>query len=89
MRLVGAARQLPSYASTSRVLTSLRTPRACQSNQRQYSTPKSWIPVPFVQEQVAGVTHTTDLFSRLLKERIISVYGEVDERLVNITPTRH
>ena len=27
------------------------------------------------------MTHTTDLFSRLLKERIVAVYGEVDDRM--------
>ncbi|KAL2399107.1 ATP-dependent Clp protease proteolytic subunit [Exophiala dermatitidis] len=27
------------------------------------------------------MSHTTDLFSRLLKERIVTVYGEVDDRM--------
>ncbi|KAK5036431.1 hypothetical protein LTS07_002158 [Exophiala sideris] len=53
---------------------------------RQYSgrgvaPTRSWLPVPFVTEQIAGVSHTTDLFSRLLKERIVAVYGEVDDRM--------
>jgi ATP-dependent Clp protease protease subunit len=37
--------------------------------------------VPFVTETIGGLSHTTDLFSRLLKERIVSVYGEVDDRM--------
>jgi ATP-dependent Clp protease protease subunit len=52
--------------------------------QRQYSrnTPNtSWLPVPFVTENIGGAHHTTDLFSRLLKERIVAVYGEVDDRM--------
>ena len=45
------------------------------------TSPRSWLPVPFVTEQIGGAHHTTDLFSRLLKERIVAVYGEVDERM--------
>jgi ATP-dependent Clp protease protease subunit len=37
--------------------------------------------VPFVTENIGGAHHTTDLFSRLLKERIVAVYGEVDDRM--------
>ncbi|KAK6397348.1 hypothetical protein LTR65_006323 [Meristemomyces frigidus] len=37
------------------------------------------MPMPFVTETVAGGWHTSDIFSRLLKERIISLNGEVDE----------
>ncbi|KIW83463.1 ATP-dependent Clp endopeptidase, proteolytic subunit ClpP [Fonsecaea pedrosoi CBS 271.37] len=55
---------------------------AVHSRQYSRSTPsRSWLPVPFVTETVAGLTHTTDLFSRLLKERIVAVYGEVDDRM--------
>lgn len=39
------------------------------------------MPIPFVTESAGGVHHATDLFSRLLKERIVAVYGEVDERM--------
>ncbi|KAK0896401.1 hypothetical protein LTR91_020008 [Friedmanniomyces endolithicus] len=35
--------------------------------------------MPFVTETVAGGWHTSDIFSRLLKERIICLNGEVDE----------
>ncbi|KAK5278725.1 hypothetical protein LTR20_009458 [Exophiala xenobiotica] len=49
---------------------------------RSYSKPtNSWLPIPFVTETLAGMSHTTDLFSRLLKERIVAVYGEVDDRM--------
>lgn len=37
----------------------------------------SFLPVPFVTEQLAGAHHSTDLFSRLLKERIVAVYGGI------------
>lgn len=37
--------------------------------------------MPFVTENIGGAHHTTDLFSRLLKERIVAVYGEVDDRM--------
>ncbi|OCT48832.1 hypothetical protein CLCR_05266 [Cladophialophora carrionii] len=47
----------------------------------QQRTTSSWLPVPFVTETLAGMTHTTDLFSRLLKERIVALYGEVDDRM--------
>jgi ATP-dependent Clp protease, protease subunit len=35
--------------------------------------------MPFVTETIGGMYHTSDIFSRLLKERIISLNGEVDE----------
>lgn len=35
--------------------------------------------MPFVTETVGGGWHTSDIFSRLLKERIICLNGEVDE----------
>ncbi|KAJ5624225.1 hypothetical protein N7510_000534 [Penicillium lagena] len=40
--------------------------------------PKVWAPTPFVTETVAGGWQTSDIFSRLLKERIIYLEGEVD-----------
>ncbi|RMD39608.1 hypothetical protein DV735_g5518, partial [Chaetothyriales sp. CBS 134920] len=48
---------------------------------RQRRSASSFLPVPFVTESLGAVTHTTDLFSRLLRERIIAIYGEVDDRL--------
>ncbi|EHY53891.1 hypothetical protein HRR83_004533 [Exophiala dermatitidis] len=51
------------------------------SNPSTQTQTSSWLPVPFVTETIAGMSHTTDLFSRLLKERIVTVYGEVDDRM--------
>ncbi|RMZ89623.1 hypothetical protein DV736_g3149, partial [Chaetothyriales sp. CBS 134916] len=51
------------------------------SHQRQHRSNSSFLPVPFVTESLGSVTHTTDLFSRLLRERIIAIYGEIDDRL--------
>ncbi|KAF7846507.1 hypothetical protein BT93_L4223 [Corymbia citriodora subsp. variegata] len=52
-------------------------------DRQAYSTtlPNSFLPVPFVTEQLAGASHSTDLFSRLLKERIVAVYGPVEDRM--------
>ncbi|KAK3072060.1 hypothetical protein LTR53_007532 [Teratosphaeriaceae sp. CCFEE 6253] len=41
--------------------------------------PTSALPMPYVTETVAGGWHTSDIFSRLLKERIVCLNGEVDE----------
>ena len=41
--------------------------------------PQSWTPTPYVTETVGGGWHTYDIFSRLLKERIICLNGQVDE----------
>ncbi|KAK4891440.1 hypothetical protein LTR27_009935 [Elasticomyces elasticus] len=40
---------------------------------------KSALPMPFVTETISGGYQTSDIFSRLLKERIIMLNGEVDE----------
>ncbi|KAJ5153359.1 ATP-dependent Clp protease proteolytic subunit [Penicillium canariense] len=45
------------------------------------AAPRGWTPTPFVTETVGGGWHTYDIFSRLLKERIICLNGEVDETL--------
>ncbi|KAB8220515.1 Clp protease-domain-containing protein [Aspergillus novoparasiticus] len=43
--------------------------------------PRGWTPTPFVTETIGGGWHTYDIFSRLLKERIICLNGEVDETM--------
>ncbi|CAI6338972.1 unnamed protein product [Periconia digitata] len=43
------------------------------------SSPSSWMPVPLVTETVAGGWKTSDIFSRLLAERIICLNGEVND----------
>ena len=59
------------------------TARLQQRRQHSLRSPatSSWLPVPFVTATLAAMSHTTDLFSRLLKERIVAVYGEVDDRM--------
>lgn len=49
--------------------------------QPQNRQPTSALPMPFVTETVNGGYHTSDIFSRLLKERIICLNGEVEEVL--------
>ncbi|KAL3419557.1 ATP-dependent clp protease proteolytic subunit [Phlyctema vagabunda] len=43
------------------------------------SEPKSWTPVPYITETVGGGWRTSDIFSKLLQERIICLNGEVNE----------
>ncbi|KAJ5884896.1 ATP-dependent Clp protease proteolytic subunit ClpP [Penicillium taxi] len=45
------------------------------------SGPQAWTPTPFVTETVAGGWQTSDIFSRLLKERIVCLNGEVNEAM--------
>ncbi|KAK5690352.1 hypothetical protein LTR97_012220 [Elasticomyces elasticus] len=45
----------------------------------QQPVTKSALPMPFVTETISGGYQTSDIFSRLLKERIIMLNGEVDE----------
>lgn len=40
----------------------------------------SYMPVPFITESIGGMTHTTDLWSRLLKERILLLNGPVEDQ---------
>ncbi|KLJ07404.1 ATP-dependent Clp protease, protease subunit [Blastomyces silverae] len=51
------------------------------SNRPNLTPPRGWTPTPFVTETVGGGWHTYDIFSRLLKERIVCLNGEVDESL--------
>ncbi|KAF2793135.1 ATP-dependent Clp protease proteolytic subunit [Melanomma pulvis-pyrius CBS 109.77] len=44
------------------------------------SAPQAWSPTPYVTETVGGGWHTYDIYSRLLKERIICLNGTVDEQ---------
>lgn len=70
-----------------------RPPFSFSSRQQQHEqpshdgSPSSFLPVPFVTEQLAGAHHSTDLFSRLLKERIVAVYGPVEDRMVREHPS--
>lgn len=60
-----------------------------QGPQSQGNGHSGFLPVPFVTEQLAGAHHTTDLFSRLLKERIVAVYGPVEDRMVSSPSGTH
>ncbi|POS88317.1 hypothetical protein EPUL_000619 [Erysiphe pulchra] len=40
-----------------------------------------WTPVPMITETVAGGWRTSDIFSKLLAERIVCLNGEVDDNL--------
>lgn len=53
------------------------------SSQQQQQSPntKLAMPMPFVTDQTNGSWHTSDIFSRLLKERIICLNGEVEETI--------
>ncbi|KAJ6024312.1 hypothetical protein N7540_005109 [Penicillium herquei] len=43
--------------------------------------PRGGMPMPFITETVAGGWHTYDIFSKLLKERIVCLNGEVDQMM--------
>ncbi|KAL7269098.1 hypothetical protein RUND412_008254 [Rhizina undulata] len=45
------------------------------------SCTKDWLPTPFVHESVGGGWHSYDIFSRLLKERIVCLNGPVHDGL--------
>ncbi|MCJ1251809.1 hypothetical protein MMC30_009047 [Trapelia coarctata] len=71
---------------TSRLLSAVAFNNAARLGLRAFSgvpntqqQPRGWTPTPFVTETVGGGWHTYDIFSRLLKERIICLNGTVDE----------
>ncbi|EAS28872.3 ATP-dependent Clp endopeptidase, proteolytic subunit ClpP [Coccidioides immitis RS] len=56
-----------------------RSPVRSYSSASNFIPPRGWTPTPFVTETLGGAWHTYDIFSRLLKERIVCLNGEVDE----------
>ncbi|KAJ5820194.1 hypothetical protein N7474_005785 [Penicillium riverlandense] len=68
----------PTSISTLRPATTLPRCLSTSAPSLAGAPPKSWAPTPFVTETVAGGWQTSDIFSRLLKERIIYLEGEVD-----------
>lgn len=42
---------------------------------------RSWTPIPMITETIAGGWRTSDIFSKLLAERIVCLNGEVDNSL--------
>ncbi|KIN00096.1 hypothetical protein OIDMADRAFT_124148 [Oidiodendron maius Zn] len=51
------------------------------SSQQSRIEPRSWTPVPYITETTAAGWRTSDIFSKLLEERIICLNGEVNESL--------
>ncbi|RFU25307.1 hypothetical protein B7463_g11040, partial [Scytalidium lignicola] len=47
----------------------------------QKDEPKAWTPMPYITETIGGGWRTSDIFSKLLQERIICLNGEVNESL--------
>ena len=41
---------------------------------------RAWTPTPFITESVGGHWATYDIYSKLLKERIVCLNGEVDDQ---------
>ncbi|CZR68926.1 related to endopeptidase Clp [Phialocephala subalpina] len=54
----------------------------CFSTQPSRSEPpKAWTPIPYITETIGGGWRQSDIFSKLLQERIICLNGEVNETL--------
>lgn len=68
----------PPRRRAARALSTL-PPFPAQHRAHPPAPPASALPMPFVTETVGGGWHTSDIFSRLLKERIVCLNGEVDE----------
>ncbi|KAH7085271.1 Clp protease-domain-containing protein [Paraphoma chrysanthemicola] len=47
----------------------------------QRDAPRAFSPIPYVTESVGGGFKTSDIFSRLLQERIITLNGEVEDTM--------
>jgi len=53
--------------------------RSYSSSAPPRQIPKAWTPMPFITETIGGGWRTSDIFSKLLQERIVCLNGEVDE----------
>ncbi|KAH8727102.1 Clp protease-domain-containing protein [Phaeosphaeriaceae sp. PMI808] len=51
------------------------------SEKQQRQTPQAFTPIPYVTESSGGSYKTSDIFSRLLQERIITLNGEVEDSM--------
>ncbi|KAH7393914.1 Clp protease-domain-containing protein [Phaeosphaeria sp. MPI-PUGE-AT-0046c] len=49
--------------------------------QQQRQSPRAFTPIPYVTESMGGGYKTSDIFSRLLQERIITLNGEVEDTM--------
>jgi len=56
---------------------------ACRAFSSLPSRPvtKSWTPVPLITETIGGGWRTSDIYSKLLQERIICLNGEINDEL--------
>ncbi|RDL41098.1 uncharacterized protein BP5553_01077 [Venustampulla echinocandica] len=57
------------------VRTGIRAFSSSSSN----AEPKLWTPVPYITETIGGGWRSSDIFSKLLQERIVCLNGEVNE----------
>jgi ATP-dependent Clp protease protease subunit len=51
---------------------------------QQISTRRTYITIPVVLESGVGGERSFDIFSRLLRERIICVHGQVDDHMASV-----
>lgn len=51
------------------------------SSAQAQSSPQAWTPIPFITETIGGGYRQSDIFSKLLQERIICLNGEVNDTL--------
>ncbi|SPN98682.1 related to endopeptidase Clp [Cephalotrichum gorgonifer] len=71
-----AARILrPRFLATSPIPISIPTQRQIHSS----SPGASGIPIPYITEVTSGGWRTSDIFSKLLQERIVCLYGSIDD----------
>ncbi|ORY15852.1 ATP-dependent Clp protease proteolytic subunit 1 [Clohesyomyces aquaticus] len=56
------------------------SPFSIPPHSSQLAAPQSWSPTPYVTETIGGGWHTYDIYSRLLKERIVCLNGSVDQQ---------
>jgi ATP-dependent Clp protease protease subunit len=53
--------------------------RAYSNSARLRQDIKAWTPMPYITETIGGGWRTSDIFSKLLQERIVCLNGEVNE----------
>ncbi|KAG4027499.1 hypothetical protein MFRU_029g00230 [Monilinia fructicola] len=73
-----ATRIFRSHAARKAVFGGIRSISSF-SSQSEPNT--SWTPVPYITETIGGGWRTSDIFSKLLQERIICLNGEVNSSL--------
>ncbi|KAG9691858.1 hypothetical protein KCU69_g9499, partial [Aureobasidium melanogenum] len=80
LKTIATTSRTPLTTTATRSFTSL-PPYPPTNRDTPARPPRAAMPMPFVTETVGGGWHTYDIFSRLLKERIICLNGEVDETI--------